>query len=217
MPVTYCCAMLLAPPRMETARTFAQSSPDPAPARPAAPIAATQDVPAPAPPASWARWWTSPIAVLRYEAVGEHATPFAEARIPAQRTLTGALTPALRYGGPTEADAVAAARMLAQETQDVDFGGGEVRSVHPAIAVLRDARHGAWWLAPLQTTVRRGTEWIEAPHTIDGAAFTGPDAWLRSVQVHSNSRVLVAVVGADTVLRPTRSSATAGARELTPG
>jgi len=45
---------------------------------------------------------------------------------------------------------------------------------------------------------------VEAPHTIDGGAFEGPNPLLRTPSIKSASSNLVAVVGRDTVLTPTR-------------
>jgi hypothetical protein len=84
------------------------------------------------------------------------------------------------------------------------FRNGRTRTVqvNPAIAVLRDAKAGAYWLAPLRTTVRLGDEWLDAPHTIDGAAFEGPDRVLTGATVLSATRDMIAVVGRDTILKP---------------
>lgn len=174
------------------------------PATPAAAIAPASD---PSPPARWSRWWTSPIARFEYGA-GSRMPLWAEASLPAERGLTGALRPSVTFAGSTREDAIAAARLLAQQPVEVSFSfrNGRVRhtSVNPAIAVLRDARAGTFWLAPLRTTVKLGADWVDAPHAVDGAAFEGHDAVLRRPQVLSASRDLVAVVGADTLVTPQR-------------
>lgn len=161
----------------------------------------------PTPPARWSRWWTSPIARFDYGA-GSRMPLWREASLPAERGLTGALRPSVTFAGSSRDDAIAAAQLLARHPVDVSFSfrNGRVRqtSVNPAIAVLRDARAGTFWIAPLRTTVKLGTEWVDAPHAVDGAAFEGHDAVLRRPQVLSASRDLVAVVGADTVVTPQR-------------
>lgn len=162
---------------------------------------------APQPPARWSRWYTSPIARIDY-GTGSRMPLFHEARIPAERGLTGELRPTLSYGGASKEAAIAAARLLAQTPVDVEFSfrNGRTRtvSVHPAIAVLRDAKAGAYWLAPLQTSVNLRGEWVDAPHTIDGGAFDGNDAVLRTPSILSATRDMVAVVGADSLLVPGR-------------
>ncbi len=75
------------------------------------------------------------------------------------------------------------------------------------IAVLRDAAAGAYFVAPLQTTVRLRDQWLEAPHTIDGLAFEGAGALLRTPTVTGMTRDVVAVVGRDTVVTPRRRGA----------
>ncbi len=131
---------------------------------------------------------------------------WSEATIPAERGLTGQLRPAVTYGGATREAAVEAARLLARQTVEVSFSfrNGRTRTVqvNPAIAVLRDAKAGAFWLAPLRTTVRLGDQWLDAPHTIDGSAFEGAGAVLNTATVLSATRDMVAVVGRDLVLRP---------------
>lgn len=132
---------------------------------------------------------------------------WAEATIPADRGLTGELRPSVVYGGATQEAAIAAARLLARDAVDVTFSfrNGRTRTVavNPAIAVLHDAAAGAFWLTPLQTTVRLGDQWLDAPHTIDGPAFEGADAPLTSATVRSATRDMVAVVGRDAVIVPT--------------
>jgi hypothetical protein len=161
----------------------------------------------PAPPARWARFWKSPIARFEYGA-GSRVPLWAEATIPAERTLTGASRPSLTYGGASLDAAIEAARLLAKQPVDLSFSfrNGRTRTaqVHPAIAVLRDSRAGAFWLAPLQTTVRLGNEWLDAPHAVDGPAFSGEDPVLATPTVRTATRDLVAVVGATTVVTPTR-------------
>lgn len=160
---------------------------------------------APTPPARWARWWTSPIARLDYGTNGR-VPLFAEARIAAERGLTGSLRPAVTYAGSTLEQAIEAAHRLAATPVDLTFSfrNGRVRTtqVNPAIAVLRDAKAGAFWLAPLQTTVQLRGEWIDAPHAIDGPAFEGADALLRTPTVLTATRDMVAVVGRELVLKP---------------
>lgn len=156
------------------------------------------------PPLRWARWWTSPIARVDYGRDSVLA-PWHEARIPTERSLTGARRPSLAYGGRSQVEAEAAARLLAQVPVEVTLrirGRARTVSLHPAIAVLRDARAGAFWLAPLHTTVRSGAEWIEIPHTIDGAAFAGRWPLLRTPHVSSATQEMVSVVGRETVLKP---------------
>lgn len=157
-----------------------------------------------APPERWARWWTSPIARVDYGAAAT-IDPWHEAFIPAERGLTGALRPALAWGGTSRDAAIDAARALARLTVQLQLEvGGQLRTVEisPAIAVLRDARAGAYWLAPLRTTIRSGEEWVEAPHSIDGPAFEGGSQGRRGARVLSATRDMVAVVGRDTVLTP---------------
>ncbi len=131
---------------------------------------------------------------------------WAEATIPAERGLTGELRPTVSYAGTSKEAAIEAARLLANQPVEVSFSfrNGRTRTteVNPAIAVLRDAKAGAYWLAPLRTTVRLGDEWLDAPHTIDGAAFEGADPVLTGATVLSASRDMVAVVGRDTVVKP---------------
>jgi hypothetical protein len=133
---------------------------------------------------------------------------WADAVIPAERSLTGALRPAVTYGGSTRAEAVEAARLLARQPADIEFSYRNGRfgsvTVAPAIAVLRDATAGAYWLAPLRTTVRRGDQWLDAPHAIDGAAFSGNRPLLITPRVLSATSVMVAVVGAESLITPER-------------
>ncbi|MCW2928377.1 MAG: hypothetical protein JWM86_2345 [Thermoleophilia bacterium] len=161
----------------------------------------------PEPPARWARWYTSPIARIDY-GTGSRMPLFHEARIPADRGLMGELRPTLTYGGASKEAAIEAARLLAATPVQVEFSfrNGRTRSVevHPAIAVLRDAKAGAYWLAPLQTTVQLRGEWLDAPHSIDGPAFGGDDAVLRTPSILSATRDMVAVVGRDSVIVPGR-------------
>ena len=160
---------------------------------------------APAPPARWSRFWTSPIAHFSY-GMGSRVPLFNEARIPGERGLTGQLRPGVTYAGATLEDAIEAARVIAMATVAVSFSfrNGRLRTIesHPAVAVLRDARAGAFWIAPLQTTVQLRGEWVEAPHSIDGAAFDGRDAMLRTPTILSATRDMVAVVGRDSVIKP---------------
>ncbi|MCW2960868.1 MAG: hypothetical protein JWM25_652 [Thermoleophilia bacterium] len=165
---------------------------------PQAPVDAT-------PPQRWARWWTSPIASIEY-GTGSRATAWSEAWIPANRNLTGRLTPSVSWGGSTKEAAIEAAHALAAKPIEIrmDMPGGRSRlvKVHPAIAVLRDAKAGAFWLAPLRTSVLSGNEWVEAPHTIDGGAFTGRNPVLLAPVIRSATRDMVAVVGRDRVATP---------------
>lgn len=158
----------------------------------------------PEPPARWARFWASPIARVDY-GVGSRVPLWGEATIPAERGLTGERRPGVTYGGATLEAAIEAAHLLAGTTVELSFSfrNGRTRTtqVNPAIAVLRDAVAGAFWLAPLRTTVRLGDQWLDAPHTIDGPAFEG-DALLTSASVLSATRDMVAVVGRDAVLKP---------------
>jgi hypothetical protein len=160
---------------------------------------------APTPPARWSRWYTSPIAKLEYGA-GSRLPLFPEARIAADRGLTGSRIPAVIYAGTTLDAAIAAARQLAARPVEVSFSyrNGRVGTVavNPAFGVLRDARAGAFWLAPLETTVQLRGEWVDAPHTIDGPAFEGAKALLGTPTVLSATRDMVAVVGKETVLKP---------------
>jgi hypothetical protein len=161
--------------------------------------------PTPAPPARWSRWYTSPIAKVVY-GEGSRMPLFPEARIAADRGVSGPRIPAVTYAGSTLEAAVAAAKLLTAKTVDVDvsYRNGRVGTahVHPAIAILRDAKAGAFWLAPLQTTVQLRGEWVDAPHTIDGPAFEGAKSLLRGATVLSATRDMVAVVGKDSILRP---------------
>jgi hypothetical protein len=117
-----------------------------------------------------------------------------EATIPADRGITGALRPSVTYAGTSKQDAIEAARVLAATPVDLSFSfrNGRTRTVqvHPAIAVLRDAKAGTFWLAQLRTTVRLGTD--------------GPDAVLTRPRVLSATRDMVAVVGKTSVLVPGR-------------
>ena len=159
----------------------------------------------PTPPARWSRWFTSPIARIDY-AAGSKVPIFAEARIGADRGLMGDRSPAVVFGGTSLEQAIAAAHKLAAAPIDLEFSyrNGRVGTaqVHQAIAVLRDARAGAFWLAPLETTVQLRGEWVDAPHAIDGPAFEGADALLRTPTVMSATRDMVAVVGKELVLTP---------------
>jgi hypothetical protein len=159
----------------------------------------------PTPPARWSRFYTSPIAKLEYGA-GSRLPLFPEARIAGDRSFTGARTPAVIYGGATLEDAIAAAHQLAATPVEVSFSyrNGRVGSVavNPAFGILRDSRAGAFWLAPLQTTVQLRGEWVDAPHTIDGAAFQGAKALLGTPTVLTATRDMVAVVGKEAVLKP---------------
>lgn len=161
------------------------------------------------PPARWARWWTSPIARFEYGS-GSSLPLWRDAVLPAERGLTGALQPVVSYGGTSTSEAIAAAHLLAQHPVTVDFSyrNGRLGStqVTPAIAVLRDVTAGVFWLAPLHTTVRRGDEWLDAPHTIDGPAFEGDRPLLTRPRVLSATSLLVAVVGANSVIRPEKWS-----------
>lgn len=161
----------------------------------------------PHPPARWSRWWTSPIARFDY-GTGSQVSAWHEAWIPADRGLSGDLRPSVTFGGSTREAAVAAAHLLAKQAVqlDVDLADGTTRTVslHPAIAVLRDARAGAFWLAPLRTTVKSHGEWIDAPHSIDGDAFLGEQPLLRTPTVLSATREMVTVVGRDSELTPGR-------------
>lgn len=190
--------------------TTTPAGPRPLPTESAPAVAAVAAVPHddhPVPPARWSRWWTSPIARFDY-GVGSRMPIWREASLPAERGLTGALRPSVTYAGTSRDDAIAAARLLAQQPVDVSFSFRNGRightSVQPAIAVLRDAREGAFWIAPLRTTVKLGAEWVDAPHAVDGLAFQGRAPVLRTPQVLSATRDLVAVVGADTVVTPQR-------------
>jgi hypothetical protein len=137
---------------------------------------------------------------------GSRVPLWGEATIPSDRGLTGQLRPGVTYAGTTLEAAVEAARLLSRESVELSFSfrNGRTRTVqvNPAIAVLRDAKAGAFWLAPLRTTVRLGDQWLDAPHTIDGPAFEGADPVLTSAKVLSATRDMVAVVGRDTVLTP---------------
>ncbi len=159
----------------------------------------------PEPPARWSRFWTSPIAKVEY-GTGSRIPLWSEATIPAERGLTGERRPGVTYGGATLEAAIEAAHLLAREPVELSFSfrNGRTRTtqVNPAIAVLRDATAGAFWLAPLHTTVRLRDQWLDAPHTIDGPAFEGADALLSSATVLSATRDMVAVVGRDAVLKP---------------
>lgn len=161
----------------------------------------------PAPPARWTKWWTSPIASVDY-AAGSRAHVWHEAVIPAERGLTGARVASLSYAGTTLEGAIRAARLVARTPLQLDVdlrrGGTRSVSVNQAVGVLHDVRAGAYWIAPLMTTMRRGGEWFEAPHTIDGGAFEGEDPVLRAPKVRSATENLVAVVGRDVVITPTR-------------
>lgn len=157
------------------------------------------------PPLRWARWWTSPLAKIEY-GTASRAEVWQEAWIPADRGITGAMRPSVTWGGTSREQAVAAAALLAAVEVEVlvDVAGGRTRTmrVNPAIGVLHDPKAGAYWLAPLRTTVRANGEWAEAPHTIDGAAFSGRSPLLRKPAVSSASPDLVAVVGRDSVITP---------------
>jgi hypothetical protein len=161
----------------------------------------------PTPPARWSRFWTSPIAKVEYGA-GSLVTAWREAFIPSDRGLTGARRPKVTFAGSNKDAAIAAAHALAAKAVElpITLADGTTRTVrlHPAIAVLRDAREGVYWLAPLRTTVRSGDDWIDAPHTIDGAAFEGDAPLLRTPTILSSTRDMVAVVGRDSVITPGR-------------
>ena len=88
----------------------------------------------------------------------------------------------------------------------VSDNGGQRRTVqiNPAMAVLHDAKSGAYWITPLTSSVRSGDDWIELPHSIDGAAFEGTSPWLRAPQVAGASKDLIAVVGRERVVTPSR-------------
>lgn len=172
------------------------------------PLAGTVSGPssaAPAPPARWSRWYTSPIAKIVY-GEGSRMPLFPEARIAADRGLMGSRNPAVTYAGSTLELAIAAARQLSARAVEVSFSyrNGRIGTVdvNPAIAVLRDAKAGAFWLAPLETTVQLRGEWVDAPHTIDGAAFDGGKSLLGTPRVLTATRDMVAVVGRDLVLKP---------------
>src|SRR5690606_6329210 len=85
---------------------------------------------------------------------------------------------------------------------DMVDGSSRMVTIHPAIAVLRDAKAGAFWLAPLRTSIQSNGEWIEAPHTIDGGAFGGKKPALLAPVIRSATKDLVAVVGRDRVATP---------------
>jgi hypothetical protein len=110
------------------------------------------------------------------------------------------------FGGSNRDAAIAAAKALAAKPVEISFSfrNGRVHTapVNPAYAVLRDAHHGVYWLAPLRTTVRLRDEWVEAPHTVDGLAFEGRQPLLATPTVFSATKDMVAVVGRDTVLTP---------------
>ena len=158
-----------------------------------------------APPQSWSRWWTSPIARVNYGPTAQ-LQAWHESFIPTERSLTGSRSVSMTYGGATRDEAITAARLLAQSvvqvTVDVGIEGARSVQINPAIAVLRDARNGAFWLASLTTTMRHGDEWVDAPHSIDGAAFEGPTPLLHTASVLTATPNMVAVVGRDTVLTP---------------
>jgi hypothetical protein len=161
----------------------------------------------PAAPLRWARWWKSPLAAVDY-APGSRITPWREAWIPSERTLTGTRRPALVYGGTSVEGAIESARTLARTlvVARIEDSTGKVRrvSINPAMAVLLDAKAGAYWIAPLTSSIQSGGEWIEVPHSIDGAAFEGARPWLGGARVASASKDLVAVVGRDLVIAPER-------------
>jgi hypothetical protein len=161
----------------------------------------------PTPPARWSRFWTSPIARVEY-GTGSLVGAWHEAFIPADRGLTGNLRPKVTFAGSNRDNAIAAAHALAQRSEElsITLADGSTRTVtlHPAFAVLRDAHEGVYWLAPLRTTVRSGDDWIDAPHTIDGAAFEGTNPVLRTPTILTATRDMVAVVGRDSVITPGR-------------
>jgi hypothetical protein len=161
----------------------------------------------PTPPARWSRFRTSPIARVEYGA-GSLVPAWHEAFIPSDRGLTGERRPKVTFGGSSKEAAIKAAHLLAAKPVDVDvtLSDGSTRTVtmHPAIAVLRDSREGVYWLAPLRTTVRSGDDWVDAPHTIDGAAFEGEAPVLKTPSILTATRDMVAVVGRDTVVVPGR-------------
>lgn len=162
---------------------------------------------APTPPARWSHWYRTPIARVEYGA-GTRVSVWREASIPADQSMTGDRTPAVTFGGTTLDEAVAAAHLLAAIPVElrVDVAGVGARTIklNPAIAVLLDAKSGAYWLAPLRTTMRVGNEWVDAPHAIDGAGFTGATPTFRHARVLSATPDMVAVVGAELVVKPGR-------------
>ncbi|MBC7461081.1 MAG: hypothetical protein H7287_06940 [Thermoleophilia bacterium] len=163
----------------------------------------------PAVPTRWVRWWKAPIAAIDYAAGGRIA-PWREAWIPTERTLTGGRTPAMVFGGTSAETAIEAAHALARGTVQVRVSdvAGRMRTVqlNPAMAVLLDAKSGAYWITPLTSSVRSGGGWIELPHSIDGAAFEGAHPWLHTPQVAGASKDLVAVVGRERVVTPSHWS-----------
>ena len=177
--------------------TTMQLSPIQAPAAQAAPLA----------PARWARWWKAPLAAVDY-AAPSRITPWREAWIPTERTITGTRTPSMVYGGTSAEAAIEAAHALARATVSMRIATAEGRfqrvRLNPAMAVLLDAKAGAYWITPLHSSVQSGSEWIEMPHSIDGAAFEGARPWLAGARVASASADLIAVVGRDLVIAPER-------------
>ncbi|MCW2972262.1 MAG: hypothetical protein JWN72_535 [Thermoleophilia bacterium] len=161
----------------------------------------------PAVPTRWARWWKAPIAAVDY-AAGSRIAPWREAWIPTERTISGGRAPAMVFGGTSADTAIEAAHVLARGTVQVRVSdaSGRMRDVrlNPAMAVLHDAKSGAYWITPLTSSARSGSEWVELPHSIDGAAFEGAHPWLQAPRVAGASRDLVAVVGRDLVVTPSR-------------
>lgn len=168
-------------------------------------VAPGPSIATPAPPVRWARWWKSPLATVDH-AAGSRLTSWREAWIPTERTLTGTRTPAMVYGGLSLETAVEAAHAIARTPVVVRVADAHGRlrriSLNPAMAVLLDAKAGAYWVTPLIGSIQSGQEWIEAPHSIDGAAFEGADPWLAPARIASASKDLVAVVGRDVVVTP---------------
>lgn len=158
-------------------------------------------------PKRWTQYWKTPIAKFDYGS-NSRVPLWAEAALPALSGITGAPQLALTYGGDSIEAATSAARLLTKNPIDLTFSfrNGRTRTtqVYPAIAVLRDSRAGAFWLAPLHTTVRLGDEWLDAPHSIDGPAYEGDDPVLHSPKIYSATRDLVAVVGANAIIKPER-------------
>lgn len=147
----------------------------------------------------------TPIARLDYGATSV-VSPWSEAVLPMYRSPTGSRHPNVQFAGTSRDDAIAAAHQLATHAVrvDVQAHGGDVRSVelNPAIAVLRDARAGTFWLTPLSTTIKVQDDWVEIPHSIDGIAFEGALPVLARPAVRSATQSMVALVGRDTVITP---------------
>ncbi len=170
-------------------------------------FAPTATAPQPLPPIRWSRWWTSPIARLDYGSASR-VPLWQDATLPAHRNLTGALRASVTYAGTSLDGAIRAAHLLSATPVPVSFtyrnGRHGMISANPAIAVLRDAKLGAYWITPLSTTVKIGGNWVDAPHTIDGVAFDGADPAFVAPSVRSATRDLVAVVGVQRVVTPER-------------